>query len=106
VLVRVTDPEREPPRKEPVSEPPIGIPELVLCSRQGGEGLKSWEEINEGGVEMDYETVVFPFVDEDKLSWIYVNLDSKVRSARGGVASQIRNVRRSRRGHFAAGESG
>jgi hypothetical protein len=78
VLVQITDPEREPPRKAPDAEPPLGIPELVLCSRQGGEGRKSWEEINEGGVEMGYETVVFPFVDEDKLARIYVNLDSKV----------------------------
>src|SRR3546814_2386083 len=39
VLVRVTDPERTPPRKEPDVEPPLGIPELVLCSKEGGEGL-------------------------------------------------------------------
>jgi hypothetical protein len=78
VLVRITDPERQPPRKAPDVEPPLGIPELVLCSKEGGEGLKSWEEINEGGIEMGYETVVHPFVEDDKLSRIYVNVDSKV----------------------------
>src|SRR3546814_9771957 len=67
-----------PPRKEPDVEPPLGIPELVLCSKEGGEGLKSWEEINEGGVEMGYDVVVYPLVEDDKLSRIYVNVDSKV----------------------------
>ncbi len=78
VLVRITDPERKPLRKEPDVEPPLGIPELVLCSRDGAPGVKSWEEIAEAGVEMSYETVVYTLVDEDKLSRIYVNVDSKV----------------------------
>jgi hypothetical protein len=78
VLIRVTDPERAPPRKAPEVEPPLGIPELVLCSKEGGPGLKSWEDINEGGVEMGYESVVHPYVEDDKLSRIYINLDSKV----------------------------
>lgn len=40
--------------------------------------MKTWEEINEGGVEMDYPTVVFPYVEDDKLARIYVNIDSTV----------------------------
>lgn len=78
VLVRITDPERLPPRKEPDVEPPLGIPELVLCSREGGAGLKSWDEINEAGIEMNHDVVVYPFVDDDKLARIYVNVDSRV----------------------------
>lgn len=78
VLVRITDPEHKPLRKQPDVEPPLGIPELVLCSRKGGPGVKSWEEIAEAGVEMSYETVVYILVDDDKLSRIYVNVDSKV----------------------------
>jgi hypothetical protein len=78
VLVRITNPEQKPPRKEPDVEPPLGIPELVLCSREGGPGLKSWEEIAAAGVEMSYATVVYPFVEDDKLSRICVNVDSKV----------------------------
>ena len=78
VLVRVTDPEKKPPKPRPEVEPPLGIPELILCSREGGEGRKSWEELGEAGIEMGYENVVLPFVDEDKLSRIYVNVDSSV----------------------------
>lgn len=88
VLVRITDPERSPPKPRPEPEPPLGIPELVLCSREGGEGRKSWEEIQEAGVDMGYDVVVQPFVDEDKLSRIYVNLDSSVlKNFNGGAKS-------------------
>lgn len=78
VLVKITDPEQRPPRKKEEAPPPLGIPELVLCSREGGEGMKSWEDLNAAGVEMDYAIVVQPEVEEDKLSRIYVNVDSKV----------------------------
>lgn len=78
VLVRITDSEERPPRKKEEAPPPLGIPELVLCSREGGEGMKSWDDLNAAGVEMDYAIVVQPEVEEDKLSRIYVNVDSKV----------------------------
>jgi hypothetical protein len=78
VLVRVTDPEKKPPKPRPEVAPPLGIPELILCSREGGEGLKSWGSLGEAGIEMGYENVVLPFVDEDKLSRIYINVDSSV----------------------------
>jgi hypothetical protein len=94
VLVRITNRERKPPRQEPQAEPPIGIPDLVLCSREGGEGRKSWEDVNEAGVEMDFGVVVQPFIDEDKLARIYVNVDSTVLkdfkgSARSSEASEL-----------------
>ena len=78
VLVQITDPEQKPPRREPDVEPPLGIPELILCSKEGGAGLKSWDEINEAGIEMSHDVVVYPYVDDDQLSRIYVNVDSRV----------------------------
>ena len=78
VLVQITAPEQKPPRKEPEVEPPLGIPELILCSKAGGVGLKSWEEINEAGIEMSHDVVVYPYVEDDQLSRIYVNVDSRV----------------------------
>ena len=41
-------------------------------------GPKSWDEIQEAGVDMGVDVVVQPFVDKDKLSRIYVNVDSSV----------------------------
>jgi len=78
VLVKISDPERKPPAKVMEAEPPLGIPELVLCSREGGEGRKSWNDLQDAGVEMDHDVVVQPFVDEDKLARIYINVDSSV----------------------------
>lgn len=78
VLIRITDPERKPPREKKDETPPLGIPELVLCSNDGGEGIKSWDEIANAGVDMGYSDVVYPVVDEDKLAQIIINIDSTV----------------------------
>lgn len=88
VLVRVTDPDKKVEELKPQPEPAMGIPELVLCSHDGANGTKSWDDINAGGVEMDYATVVYPHVDEDKLSTIFINLDSTVlRDFKSGARS-------------------
>ena len=88
ILVKITDPEKNPSRKKEDEKPPLGIPELVLCSKEGGEGAKSWEEIASAGVEMDYSEVVFPLLDDDKLAKIIINIDSKVlKDFRGGAKS-------------------
>ncbi len=39
---------------------------------------KSWDELALAGLEMDFGVVVHPFVEDDKLSRIYINLDSSV----------------------------
>ncbi|UXN67936.1 hypothetical protein N8A98_02460 (plasmid) [Devosia neptuniae] len=78
VLVRISDPEQKPPRIEPEPEALPGIPELVLCTRDGRGGTMTWESFGESGKEMGNETVVVPYVDEEKLSKIFVNLDSGV----------------------------
>ncbi len=78
VLVRIADPERRPTKPRPEAEPPLGIPELVLCSKEGGEGRKSWDELQDAGVDMNFDVVVQPYVEDDKLARIYVNVDSSV----------------------------
>lgn len=78
VLVQVTDPEKKVIEQTPEPEPPLGIPDLILCSRDGANNTKSWDDIQAAGVEMSFDVVVYPFVDEDKLSRIYINLDSRV----------------------------
>ncbi|MFK0207865.1 hypothetical protein [Agrobacterium sp. NPDC090283] len=78
VLVQLTDPERKTIEPQPEPAPPLGIPDLVLCSRNGANNTKSWDELALAGLEMDFGVVVHPFVEEDKLSRIYINLDSSV----------------------------
>lgn len=78
LLVRIADPERQTTKPRSEAEPPLGIPELVLCSKEGGEGRKSWDELQDAGVDMNFDVVVQPYVEEDKLARIYVNVDSSV----------------------------
>lgn len=78
IFVRLTDEERKAPAKKQVEEPPLGIPELILCSRDGGDGKRTWEDIQGAGIEMGYNVVVYPLVDDEKLSVIYINVDSSV----------------------------
>ena len=60
----------------------------MLCAKEGGDGIKSWDDIAEAGVEMDYPEVVYPVVDDDKLSQIIINIDSSVlKDFRGGAKS-------------------
>lgn len=88
VLVKITDPDRKPPRLRKDETPPLGIPELVLCAKEGGDGIKSWDDIADAGVEMDYPEVVYPVVDDDKLSQIIINIDSTVlKDFRGSAKS-------------------
>lgn len=88
VLVKITNPERKPTRAKKDETPPLGIPELVLCAKESGDGIKSWDDIANAGVEMGYAEVVYPVVDDDKLSQIIINIDSTVlKDFRGGAKS-------------------
>lgn len=62
--------------------------------------MKSWEEIAEAGIEMDYKTVVYPFVDEEKLSRIYVNVESSVLKDFNGNARSSEGVKLAERNYI------
>ncbi|WP_147296803.1 hypothetical protein [Paracoccus thiocyanatus] len=79
VIVRVTDPERKAIQEAPESEPLPGLPEPVLCSQDGRDGTTPWEHLSQSGQEMGNGTVVIPFAEDgDKLSHVFINLDSTV----------------------------
>jgi hypothetical protein len=62
----------------------LGLPPYYLVYKEKRnpeieEGMtKTWEQCEEAGVEMSYQTVVYPYVGEDKLEGIYINMDSGV----------------------------
>ncbi|MEZ2329043.1 hypothetical protein AB6802_04915 [Mesorhizobium sp. RCC_202] len=79
VMVRIADPERKTVKEEPEPDPLPGLPEPVICTRDGRDGTTSWEAMSESGQVMGNDTVVIPLaVDGDKLSHIFINLDSAV----------------------------
>ena len=78
-LVKITRAERKGPPKSKRKKPDInaGLPKLVRVYKEPGRGDASWDDVNVA-IDMDYDVVVFPFVDNGILDSIYVNMDSHV----------------------------
>lgn len=78
---KITEPEQAPKeskKKEP-EESLLGLPEFVLVYKEKkNEKSLSWEELSEAGIDMNYETVMFPRAKGDTLETIYINIDSHV----------------------------
>lgn len=74
LLVKVKDkeaPKAESPKAED-SYDNIGLPELVRIKEE------KWAELETSGIEMGYNTVMYPVGEGNTLERIYINLDSKV----------------------------
>jgi hypothetical protein len=59
-------------------EEQIGLPECVRVYKDKREGFADWEALRSSGIEMNFDTVMHPFVEGDKLEKIFVNMDSSV----------------------------
>lgn len=62
--------ESTPKEEDDISQ--IGLPELKKVTQ------KDWEEIEQHGITMDYNTVMYPMGSGDLLERIYINIDSHV----------------------------
>ena len=81
ILVKITDREKakKPAARGPQErDPQLGLPKLVRIYRDSGKGDLTWEALENQGVDMDYATIVHPAIDDDVLTTIYVNMDSRV----------------------------
>lgn len=82
--VKVSDRQapQQPSKKDQLSqEPDLGLPPYVLAYQkpQAEENTTTWEELGTSvGEEMDYDTVMYPMVEGEKLERIYINMDSTV----------------------------
>lgn len=74
VLVKISDPEapkeKMPKQEEQVDN--IGLPELKVVKEE------NWPQLESRGLSIDHNTVIIPIAEGDKLTEVYVNLDSKV----------------------------
>lgn len=80
-LVKITDPERKEEKKAEGKDEPdtsLGLPRLVLVYKEAAKGDVTWEHLEGQGIEMDHGSIMYPFVEGDVLSTIYVNMDSAV----------------------------
>jgi hypothetical protein len=74
IHVLIGDPEKpkEPTPKEEEALENIGLPDLKKV------GEKDWKSLEEQGIQMDHDTVMYPVGEGDKLEAIYINMDSNV----------------------------
>ena len=73
--VKISEPQAPPqpsPKTEDKEVPNLGLPEMKLVHE------KDWEQFGEAGEPMDYSTVMYPYVEGEKLETIYINMDSTV----------------------------
>ena len=81
ILVKIADREKA---KKPAargneeSDPELGLPKLVRTYRDKGKGDRTWERLESQGIPMDHDTIVHPYIENDVLTTIYVNMDSGV----------------------------
>ena len=80
LLAEICEPQKVRSKPEPKTERITGLPEPVLCTVDGRDNTKTWEEIGESGESVDYDTILKLIPDEKgtKLSKIVINMDSTV----------------------------
>ena len=73
--VKISEP-KVPPQPSPKTEdkeiPNLGLPEMKLVHE------KDWDQFGAAGETMDYSTVMYPYVEGEKLEIIYINMDSTI----------------------------
>ena len=82
-MIKISEKEqhKEKTKKEDKdNEDKIGLPDLILVYKDtmAGEERKTWDSLEENGISMNYETIVYPYAEEEVLQSIYVNMDSNV----------------------------
>ncbi len=82
-LIKITEKEKQREKskeKKDEEESKIGLPDLILVYKdpKEGEERKTWADLDEATITMDYNTIVHPYAEADVLQAIYVNMDSKV----------------------------
>lgn len=80
--VKISDPEekKEPTKKKEEVEDDIqGLPDFFLAYKEAPENMYSWLQVEDAtNQEMDYKTVICPYVKGENLECIYINMDSNV----------------------------
>ena len=83
--VKVSEPKapsQPSPKPEKKEIPTLGLPDLIFAyqeERPNRNGEITWEQVETAtGENMDYDTVMYPMVNGEKLESVYINMDSTV----------------------------
>ncbi|CAA6825848.1 MAG: Unknown protein [uncultured Thiotrichaceae bacterium] len=77
-IVKILDKKTKQDHKSQQEEQPsqLGLPKLVEVYKEKTDNNTSWGDINY--IDFDYDTVMYPYLEEDKLESIFINMDSTI----------------------------
>ena len=77
-FVKITEPAGDGKRKEKETQPDtrLGLPKLGMVYKDAGPGKVTWDQLEDQGIEMSHEDVVHPYIEEDALHTVYINMNS------------------------------
>ena len=79
--IKITEPLPTEKKMEPeAEEEPLALPKHVLVYQDDPykNGLITWDKMAESFIQMDWNTVMHPYLEGDQLETIYINMDSRV----------------------------
>jgi hypothetical protein len=79
-LIKIVDPDKPKTdgKKDQEADEPSGLPPYILVYKEEREGAKTFDDLELFGITMDYNTIMHPFIENDKLDRIFINMDSTV----------------------------
>ena len=79
-MVKISAPKKKPkePKKGDQPDNRLGLPQLYMVYKEPRPDGLTWDALEDKGIEMHHEIVVHPLVDDESLSAVYINMDSKV----------------------------
>lgn len=78
-MVKIAAPEKKKTDQQKGDQPDnqLGLPQLKMVYKDAGRGNPTWDSLEDAGISMSHDVVVYPLVEDDKLSVVYINMDSK-----------------------------
>ena len=79
-MVRISAPEKTPKETKKGNQPDnrLGLPKLHMVYKNSHPDGVTWDKLEAQGIPMDHDVVVHPYVDDESLSAVYINMDSSV----------------------------
>ena len=79
-MVKISAPVKKSkePKKGDQPDTRLGLPQLYMVYKEPRPDGLTWDALEDKGIEMHHEIVVHPLVDDESLSAVYINMDSKV----------------------------
>ena len=77
-MVQIGAPEKKntDPKKGDQPDNRLGLPQLHMVYKDDSRGKSTWESLEQNGIEMNHNIVVYPLVEGDTLAAVYINMDS------------------------------